>query len=46
MQSVYNLSDGAGLALTSAKYYTPSGPGIQRDYDVLEYLSQGRGRRG
>ena len=40
MQSVYNLSDGAGLALTSAKYYTPSGRCIQRDYkDVLEYLS-------
>ncbi len=40
MQSVYTLSDGAGLALTSAKYYTPSGRCIQRDYkDVLEYLS-------
>ena len=40
VQSVYNLSDGAGLALTSAKYYTPSGRCIQRDYkDVLEYLS-------
>lgn len=40
VQSVYNLSDGAGLALTSAKYYTPAGRCIQRDYkDVLEYLS-------
>jgi len=40
VQSVYTLSDGAGLALTSAKYYTPSGRCIQRDYkDVLEYLS-------
>ncbi len=40
VQSVYNLSDGAGLALTSAKYYTPSGRCSQRDYkDVLEYLS-------
>jgi carboxyl-terminal processing protease len=40
VQSVYNLTDGAGLALTSAKYYTPSGRCIQRDYkDVLEYLS-------
>ena len=40
VQSIYNLSDGAGLALTSAKYYTPSGRCIQRDYkDVLEYLS-------
>jgi carboxyl-terminal processing protease len=40
VQSVYTLSDGAGLALTTAKYYTPSGRCIQRDYrDVLEYLS-------
>jgi carboxyl-terminal processing protease len=40
VQSVYTLTDGAGLALTSAKYYTPSGRCIQRDYkDVLEYLS-------
>jgi carboxyl-terminal processing protease len=26
VQTVYNLSYGAGLALTTAKYYTPSGP--------------------
>jgi carboxyl-terminal processing protease len=40
VQSVYTLTDGAGLALTSAKYYTPAGRCIQRDYkDVLEYLS-------
>ena len=40
VQSVFTLSDGAGLALTSAKYYTPSGRCIQRDYkDMLEYLS-------
>lgn len=40
VQSVFNLSDGAGLALTTAKYYTPSGRCIQRDYkDVLEYLA-------
>lgn len=40
VQSVYTLTDNAGLALTSAKYYTPSGRCIQRDYkDVLEYLS-------
>ena len=32
VQTVYNLSYGAGLALTSAKYYTPSGRLIQRDY--------------
>jgi carboxyl-terminal processing protease len=40
VQSVFNLSDGAGLALTTAKYYTPSGRCIQRDYkDVLEYIA-------
>ena len=40
VQSDYNLPDGAGLALTTQKYYTPSGRCIQRDYkDVLEYLS-------
>lgn len=40
VQSVYTLTDGAGLALTSAKYYTPAGRCIQRDYrEVLEYLA-------
>jgi carboxyl-terminal processing protease len=40
VQSVFNLSDGAGLALTSAKYYTPSGRCIQRDYhEVIEYIA-------
>jgi len=32
VQSVLNLSYGSGLALTTAKYYTPSGRLIQRDY--------------
>ena len=32
VQSVYNLPYGAGLALTTSKYYTPSGRNIQRDY--------------
>ncbi len=32
VQTVYNLSYGAGMALTTAKYYTPSGRLIQRDY--------------
>ncbi len=42
VQSVYTLTDNAGLALTTAKYYTPSGRCIQRDYhEVLEYLSPG-----
>ncbi len=39
VQSVFTLTDGAGLALTTAKYYTPAGRCIQRDYgEVLEYL--------
>ena len=32
VQTVYNLSYGAGMALTTAKYYTPAGRLIQRDY--------------
>jgi len=32
VQSIINLPEGAGLTLTSAKYYTPSGRLIQRDY--------------
>lgn len=35
VQTVYPLSDGAGLALTTAHYYTPSGRLIQRDYSDL-----------
>ena len=30
VQSVYRVSGGAGLALTTARYYTPSGRLIQR----------------
>ena len=32
VQTVYPLSDVTGLALTTARYYTPSGRLIQRDY--------------
>lgn len=32
VQSILNLPFGAGLTLTTAKYYTPSGRLIQRDY--------------
>ena len=32
VQSVINLPYGSGLTLTTAKYYTPSGRSIQRDY--------------
>ena len=34
MQSVYRISGGAGLALTTAHYYTPSGRLIQRPWDA------------
>ncbi len=40
VQTLYNLSYGAGLALTTAKYYTPSGRLIQRDYtSFFDYLN-------
>jgi carboxyl-terminal processing protease len=32
VQTIYPLSGGAGLTLTTARYYTPSGRLIQRDY--------------
>jgi carboxyl-terminal processing protease len=35
VQTVYPLSDETGLALTTARYYTPSGRLIQRDYDTV-----------
>ena len=39
MQSVYTLDNNTGMALTTAKYYTPSGRLIQRDYSgsTFEY---------
>jgi carboxyl-terminal processing protease len=36
VQTVYPLSQGTALALTTARYFTPSGRLIQRDYDSLE----------
>ncbi len=43
VQTVYSLSYGNGLAVTTAKYYTPSGRLIQRDYtswfDYASYRS-------
>ncbi|MEE9218120.1 MAG: S41 family peptidase [Acidobacteriota bacterium] len=36
VQTVYPLSHDSALALTTAKYYTPSGRLIQRDYRSLE----------
>ena len=41
VQSIYRISQGAGLALTTARYYTPSGRLIQRPWDGTfdEYLT-------
>jgi carboxyl-terminal processing protease len=41
VQSVYRVSQGAGLALTTARYFTPSGRMIQRPWDGTfdEYLT-------
>jgi carboxyl-terminal processing protease len=43
VQSIYKISGAAGLALTTAHYYTPSGRLIQRPWDTTfdEYLSYG-----
>lgn len=37
VQSVYPLSEGAGLALTTALYYTPSGRSIQKPLDASRF---------
>jgi carboxyl-terminal processing protease len=37
VQSVYPLSQGAGLALTTALYYTPSGRSIQKPFDPSQF---------
>jgi len=44
VQSIINLPEGAGLTLTSAKYFTPPGRLIQRDYSNggwYDYISRG-----
>ena len=38
VQTVYPLAENTGLALTTAKYYTPSGRLIQRDYSAKSFL--------
>ncbi len=44
VQTVYTLSYGAGIALTTAKYYTPSGRLIQRDFTSwFDYHTQANG---
>jgi carboxyl-terminal processing protease len=48
VQRVIPLQSGGALAVTTAKYYTPSGRLIQRDYSDLEeyYLERGNGDEG
>lgn len=43
VQSVYRIANSAGLALTTGRYYTPSGRLIQRPWDGAfdEYLTYG-----
>lgn len=38
VQTVYPLAENTGLALTTAKYYTPSGRLIQRDYTNTSFF--------
>jgi carboxyl-terminal processing protease len=48
VQTIIPLDYGAGLTLTSAKYYTPSGRLIQRDYadsSFYDYYTHGGSRR-
>src|SRR5690606_28485105 len=50
VQSVYRVSQGAGLALTTARYFTPSGRMIQRPWDgsfdeYLTYTLKDQGER-
>jgi carboxyl-terminal processing protease len=48
VQSIIPLDFGAGLTLTSAKYYTPSGRLIQRDYSdssFYDYYTHGGSKR-
>jgi carboxyl-terminal processing protease len=49
VQSVFRISESAGLALTTARYYTPSGRLIQRPWDgtfdeYLMYTAKEQGR--
>jgi carboxyl-terminal processing protease len=37
VQSVFPVSEGAGLALTTALYYTPSGRSIQKPLDAAQF---------
>jgi len=45
VQTVFQLADDTGLALTTAHYYTPSGRLIQRDYSNISFLDYYYGKR-
>lgn len=46
VQTVFSVRD-TGLALTTARYYTPSGRSIQRDYDsYIDYITHRNGNNG
>ena len=40
VQEQYGLRDGSAIRLTVARYYTPSGRSIQRDYDNIQEYNQ------
>ncbi len=46
VQTVFPLAENTGLALTTAKYYTPSGRLIQRDYSNLSLYDYYYNREG
>lgn len=45
VQTVFRLPGGTGLTLTTAKYYTPSGRSIQRDYNGVSLYEYYTARR-
>jgi carboxyl-terminal processing protease len=45
VQTVYQLADNTGLALTTQHYYTPSGRLIQRNYSNISFLDYYYGKR-
>ena len=46
VQTVFSVRD-TGLALTTARYYTPSGRSIQRDYaSYIDYITHRNGNNG
>jgi carboxyl-terminal processing protease len=49
VQGIFPIEYGAGLTLTTAKYYTPSGRLVQRDYSGVgyyDYITQGERLEG